>query len=84
MRLVIEDGDPATLGEIARARGMTQITRDADIGREALYKALRPGAAPRFDAISRVCKALREKLVAQVREPEPESEQEQDSPGAAH
>lgn len=72
LTLVIEDGDPAllaaTLGDIARARGMTQIARDAGIGREALYKALRPGAAPRFDTIARVCKALGVKLVAQVRE----------------
>ncbi|MBP8091882.1 MAG: putative addiction module antidote protein, partial [Giesbergeria sp.] len=43
LSLVIEDGDPAllaaTLGDIARARGMTQIAQDAGIGREALYKA---------------------------------------------
>ncbi|MCK9515491.1 MAG: addiction module antidote protein [Ottowia sp.] len=73
LTLVIEDGDPAllaaTLGDIARARGMTQIARDAGIGREALYKALRPGAAPRFDTIARVCKALGVKLVAQVQGP---------------
>ena len=41
LSLVIEDGDPAllaaTLGDIARARGMTQIAQDAGIGREALY-----------------------------------------------
>lgn len=69
LSLVLEDGDPAllaaTLGDIARARGMTQIAQDAGIGREALYKALRPGASPRFDTIARVCKALGVKLVAQ-------------------
>jgi probable addiction module antidote protein len=43
---------------------MTQIAQDAGIGREALYKALRPNASPRFDTISRVCKALGVKLVA--------------------
>ncbi len=63
LTLVMEDGDPAllaaTLGDIARARGMTQIAKDAGIGREALYKALRP------DAVARVCKALGVKLVAQ-------------------
>ena len=68
LSLVVEDGDPAllaaTLGEIARARGMTHIAPDAGIGREALYKALRPNASPRFDTISRVCKALGVKLVA--------------------
>ena len=69
LTLVMEDGDPAllaaTLGDIARARGMTQIAKDAGIGREALYKALRPDASPRFDTVARVCKALGVKLVAQ-------------------
>jgi len=62
LAVVIEDGDPAllaaTLGDIARVRGMTQIAREAGIGREALYKALRKGASPRFETIARVCKAL--------------------------
>ena len=69
LTLVMEDGDPAllaaTLGDIARARGMTQIAKDAGIGREALYTALRPDASPRFDTVARVCKALGVKLVAQ-------------------
>ncbi|PUE07465.1 addiction module antidote protein [Limnohabitans sp. WS1] len=69
LTLVMEDGDPAllaaTLGDIARARGMTQIAKDAGIGREALYKALCPDASPRFDTVARVCKALGVKLVAQ-------------------
>jgi len=62
LAVVIEDGDPAllaaTLGDIARIRGMTQIAKEAGMGREALYKALRPGASPRFETIARVCKAL--------------------------
>ena len=53
LSVVIDDGDPAmlavTLGDIARARGMTQIAKDSGLTREALYKALRPGASPRFD-----------------------------------
>ena len=55
----------AALGDIARARGMTEIAKSAGITREALYKALRPGSAPRFDTISRVCEALGVRLVAQ-------------------
>ncbi len=39
----------AMLGDIARARGMPDIAKAAGITREALYKALRPGSAPRFD-----------------------------------
>ena len=55
----------AALGDIARARGMTEIAKSAGITREALYKALRPDSAPRFDTISRVCAALGVRLVAQ-------------------
>ena len=67
--MVIEDGDTAelahALGVAARARGMSEIAKAAGISREALYKALRPGANPRFDTINRVCTALGVKLVAQ-------------------
>lgn len=55
----------AALGDIARARGMTEIARAAGMTREALYKALRPNAHPRFDTISKVCKALGVRLHAE-------------------
>ncbi|MBN9408432.1 MAG: putative addiction module antidote protein [Burkholderiales bacterium] len=68
LTLVIEEGDTgllaAALGDAARARGMAQVAADAGIAREALYKALRPDASPRFDTIARVCKALGVSLVA--------------------
>jgi probable addiction module antidote protein len=56
----------SALGDIARARGMTEIAKAAGITREALYKALRPNSAPRFDTISRICAALGVRLVAQA------------------
>jgi len=66
---VLEENDAAllaaALGDIARARGMTQVAKDSGITREALYKALRPGSEPRFDTVSRVCAALGVRLVAQ-------------------
>jgi len=66
---VLSDGDDSelanALGHIAKARGMTQSAKDAGIGRESLYKALRADAHPRFDTVNRVCKALGVKLVAQ-------------------
>lgn len=66
---ILEGNDPAllaaALGNIARARGMTEIAKAAGITREALYKALRPDSAPRFDTINRVCAALGVRLVAQ-------------------
>ncbi len=65
---VMADGDAdelvAALGHIARARGMAQIARDAGLGRESLYKALAPGAKPRFDTVLRVVKALGVRLEA--------------------
>ncbi|MCF8166146.1 MAG: putative addiction module antidote protein [Rhodoferax sp.] len=66
---VLEEGDDAllaeALGDIARAKGMAQIAQTTGITREALYKALRPNAKPRFDTISKVIGALGIKLVAQ-------------------
>ena len=66
---VLEDGDgallAAALGDIARARGMTDIAKSTGLTREALYKALRADSAPRFDTIQKVCGALGIKLVAQ-------------------
>lgn len=69
LTLVIEEGDPSelahALGIVARARGMSEIAKASGITREALYKALRPDAQPRFDTVNRVCAALGVKLVAQ-------------------
>lgn len=69
LTLVLEDDDPAllaaALGDIARARGMTEIAKASGLTREALYKALRPGASPRFDTITKVCKALGVRLHAE-------------------
>lgn len=66
LTVVLEENDPSALAEalgtVARARGMTQVAEDSGIAREALYKALRPGAQPRFDTIQRVMAALGVKL----------------------
>lgn len=66
---ILEAGDAAllaaALGDIARARGMTEIAHASGITREALYKALRADAQPRFDTIHKVCAALGVRLVAQ-------------------
>jgi probable addiction module antidote protein len=45
---------------------MAQIAKDTGLGRESLYKALAPGAKPRFDTILKVARALGVKLSAQV------------------
>ena len=66
---VLADGDADELieaiGHIAKARGMAQVAKDAGLGRESLYKALAPGAKPRFDTVLRVARALGVQLSAQ-------------------
>ncbi len=46
------------LRNVARARGMAQLARDTGLGRESLYKALRPGSQPRYDTLIKVMRAL--------------------------
>ena len=69
LTLVLEEGDPGelahALGVIARSRGMTQIAAEAGMGREALYKALRADASPRFETILKVMHALGLRLSVQ-------------------
>ena len=44
--------------DVAKARGISNVAADAGLGRESLYKALKPGAQPRFDTIRRLLNAL--------------------------
>ena len=68
MTAVLETDDSdlllLALGDVARARGMTQVAKDAGLGRESLYKALAPGAKPRFDTVLKVARALGVRLSA--------------------
>ena len=58
----MEDPDPnvflAALGDVAKARGMAQLAKDAGLSRESLYKTLAHGAKPRFETIMKITKAL--------------------------
>ena len=62
LRQVLEDGDPcelaAALGDVARARGMTQLARDTGLSRESLYKSLSGERAPSSDTLLKVIRAL--------------------------
>ena len=62
LEAVFEDGDPAVIsaaiGEVARARGMTNVARDTGLSRENLYKALSESGNPEFSTILKVVKAL--------------------------
>ena len=65
-----EDDDPdfllRALGDVARARGMTEIAKRAGLSRESLYKALAPGAKPRYETVRRLLDALGVKLAVTV------------------
>lgn len=67
---VMEENAPdlliAALGDIARARGMAKLAEDTGLNRESLYKALRPGAKPRFETIFRIMRALNINMAATV------------------
>jgi probable addiction module antidote protein len=64
----LADGDPgliaAALGDVARARGMSQIARETGLSRESLYKALNADGNPEFSTVIRVMKALGLRLTA--------------------
>ncbi|MDR3368213.1 addiction module antidote protein [Rhodoferax sp.] len=64
----LEDSNPdvflIAVREVSRARGMAQLAKDADLGRESLYKALTPGAKPRYDTMLKLLHALGVKLSA--------------------
>lgn len=57
-----EDANPdvfiAAFGDVAKARGMAKIAKDAGLGRESLYKALSAGSHPRYETVSAVLQAL--------------------------
>lgn len=62
LEAALEDGDPklvsAALGDIARAKGMTQIARETGLGRESLYKTLSPEGNPELTTLLKVIHAL--------------------------
>ena len=58
----LEDPDPnaflVAVGDVAKARGMTHVAAATGLGRESLYKTLRPGAKPRFDTVRSILVSL--------------------------
>lgn len=70
LEAAFEENDPAliaaALGDVARARGMSRIARQAGLSRESLYKALSPEGNPEFGTILRVMRALGVRLSVQA------------------
>ena len=66
LNAAMEDPNPdvflAAMRDVARARGITQLAKDAELGRESLYRALAPGAKPRYDTMLKLIHALGLKL----------------------
>ncbi|MFM8604312.1 MAG: addiction module antidote protein [Cyanobium sp.] len=62
LEAALQDGDPqviaAALGDIARAKGMSQIARDAGVGRESLYKSLSATGNPELATVLKVISVL--------------------------
>ena len=62
LNAALEDKNPdvflIAVGDIAKARGMAQLAKDTGLGRESLYKALAPGAKPRYDTVLKLVRAL--------------------------
>jgi probable addiction module antidote protein len=65
----LEEGDAAmiahALGTAARARGMSDVAKEAGMARESLYKALRPESSPRLETVMKVMKVFGLRLVVQ-------------------
>lgn len=58
-------GIARALGDIARAKGMSQVAKDAGLSRESLYRALSEGGNPSFATVLKVARALGVRLHAQ-------------------
>lgn len=75
----LEDPNPdlflVAVRDVARARGMTQLAKDTGLGRESLYKALTPGAKPRYDTMLKIMHGLGVKLTATSIHSEPDCSQ---------
>lgn len=68
LNAALEDPNPdvflVAVRDVARAHGMARLAQDTGLGRESLYKALTPGAKPRYDTVLKILQALGVKLHA--------------------
>ena len=66
----LEDKNPdvflAAIADVAKARGMASVAKSTGLGRESLYKALAPGAKPRYETIMKVLNGLGVKISVTV------------------
>jgi probable addiction module antidote protein len=66
LKAALEDPNPdaflVAVRDIAETRGISRVANDAGVGRESLYKTLKPGAHPRFETVRKLVDALGVKL----------------------
>ncbi len=69
LNAAIEENNPAlflqAMGDVARAEGMTKISKDSGVTREALYRALSGKVQPRLETVMKVLSAFKFKLTVQ-------------------
>ena len=69
LTVALEDPDPdaflMAVSDVAKARGIATVAATAGLGRESLYKALKPGAKPRFETVRRLLDALGVQLIVE-------------------
>ena len=62
LNAALDDENPdvflQAIADVAKARGMSKLAADTGLGRESLYKALAPGAKPRYDTVLKLVRAL--------------------------
>ncbi len=62
LNAALEDENPSVflqaVADVAKARGMAKLAKDTGLGRESLYKALAPGAKPRYDTVLKLIRGL--------------------------
>jgi probable addiction module antidote protein len=62
LEAALDESDPSfiatAIGDVARARGVSQFARETGLSREAIYKAFKPGGNPTIGTINKAMKAL--------------------------
>ncbi|PCE25050.1 putative addiction module antidote protein [Paraburkholderia acidicola] len=68
LNAALEEGDSdllmAAIADVAKARGVAKVAEDAGLGRESLYKTLKPGSKPQLGTVLKLLRALGIKLNA--------------------
>jgi probable addiction module antidote protein len=66
LEAAVDEDDPtfiaAAIGDVARARGVSQFAEETGLSREAIYKSFRPGGNPTIETINKALKVLGLKL----------------------